>query len=192
MLAFFFFSSRRRHTRLVSDWSSDVCSSDLFQTLNVVLPIGISFYTFQQTSYNIDVYRSRLQPENNFGIYAVFVAFFPHITSGPIDRGPSLLPQFRQKTDFKTERVVEGLRQVLWGVFKKTVIADRLGIYVDAIYKSPTAYSGLPLLLATVLFTFQIYADFSGYSDIAIGIAKVLGFKLAINFQQPYLALSIR
>ena len=163
-----------------------------FQSLSLVLPIGISFYTFQQISYSVDIYQGRLQPERNFGIYALFVAFFPHITSGPIDRGISLLPQFHKIMNFDSARTIDGLRLILWGVFKKTIIADRLSVYVDAVYQNPYRYDGLSLMVATLFFAFQIYADFSAYTNIALGIAKILGFDLAINFRQPYLSTSIR
>lgn len=161
-------------------------------TLDVLLPVGISFYTFQSMAYTIDVYRGRLKAEKHAGIFATFVAFFPQLVAGPIERAPNLLPQFRQRFNFDYERVVAGLRQVLWGAFKKMVIADRLAIYVNVVYNDVGAYSGWPLLMATFFFAFQIYCDFSGYSDIAIGTAKVLGFDLMQNFRQPYLARSVR
>lgn len=160
--------------------------------LDVLLPVGISFYTFQSMAYTIDVYRGWLKAEKNAGIFATFVAFFPQLVAGPIERAPNLLPQFRQRFNFDYDRVVAGLRQVLWGAFKKMVIADRLAIYVNTVYNDVGAYSGMTLILATFFFAFQIYCDFSGYSDIAIGTAKVLGFDLMQNFRQPYLARSVR
>lgn len=160
--------------------------------LNVLLPVGISFYTFQSVAYTIDVYRGKVQPEKHPGIFAAFVAFFPQLVAGPIERAAHMLPQFRQPITFDYDRVVTGLRIILWGVFKKVVIADRLAIYVNQVYNHVEQYSGLPLLIATVFFAFQIYCDFSGYSDIAIGTGRVLGFNLSRNFRQPYFAQSPR
>jgi alginate O-acetyltransferase complex protein AlgI len=161
-------------------------------TLNMILPIGISFYTFQSMSYTIDVYRRKMAYEPNFGIMATFVAFFPQLVAGPIERATNLLPQFHKKMKFDENRAVEGLQLVLWGFFKKVVIADRLAIYVNTVYNDVENYTGLTLILATFFFAFQIYCDFSGYSDIAIGTAKIMGFKLMDNFRQPYFAQSIR
>ena len=161
-------------------------------THNLVLPIGISFYTFQSLSYTIDVYRRKMQPETNFGIMATFVAFFPQLVAGPIERATNLLPQFHVEQKFDENRAVEGLQLILWGFFKKVVIADRLAIYVNTIYNNVDEYTGLPLIIATFFFTFQIYCDFSAYSDIAIGTAKIMGFDLMENFRQPYFSQSIR
>ncbi|MEP7292371.1 MAG: MBOAT family O-acyltransferase, partial [Chloroflexota bacterium] len=160
--------------------------------LHLILPVGISFYTFQSMAYTIDVYRGAVEPEKHLGIFATFVAFFPQLVAGPIERARHMLPQFHQRAQFDTQRTVEGLRLILWGAFKKIVIADRLAIYVNAVYNDPSHYSGLPLLAATIFFAFQIYCDFSGYSDIAIGAAKVIGFDLSLNFRQPYFAKSPR
>jgi D-alanyl-lipoteichoic acid acyltransferase DltB (MBOAT superfamily) len=157
-----------------------------------MLPVGISFYTFQTLSYTIDVYRGRLQPERHLGKFALYVAFFPQLVAGPIERAANLLPQFNATQRFNADRLVSGLRLVLWGLFKKVVIADRLAVFVDRIYDDPSAYSGSTLLLATYFFAFQIYCDFSGYSDIAIGSARMMGFDLMQNFRLPYLATSIR
>lgn len=159
---------------------------------DVLLPVGISFYTFQTLSYTIDVYRGKIEPEKHLGIFALYVAFFPQLVAGPIERATNMLPQFWQQHEFDAERVVSGLRLMLWGMFKKVVIADRLGVYVDAVYNNPAEYSGEPLLLATLFFTFQIYCDFSGYSDLAIGAARIMGYDLMENFRQPYFAQSIR
>jgi alginate O-acetyltransferase complex protein AlgI len=156
-----------------------------------LLPVGISFYTFQTLSYTIDVYRGKLEPETHFGIFALYVSFFPQLVAGPIERAVRLLPQLRREHRFEEERVISGLRLILWGVFKKVVIADRLAIYVNNVYGSPEEYAGLPILLATYFFAFQIYCDFSGYTDIAIGSARVLGINLMRNFRQPYMARSI-
>ncbi len=157
----------------------------------MVLPVGISFYTFQTLSYTIDVYNQKTKPQKHLGVFAVFVSFFPQLVAGPIERSSRLLPQFFKKHDFNYKRVRHGLQRILWGFFKKVVIADRLAIIVDAVYNNPESYSGIVLIIATVFFAFQIYCDFSGYSDIAIGSAKVLGFELVENFKRPYFSKSI-
>jgi len=157
----------------------------------VLLPVGISFYTFQTLSYAIDVYRGQKEPETHLGIFALYVAFFPQLVAGPIERSTQLLPQFYQPQQFDYRRVSDGLKLMMWGFFKKVVIADRLAIYVDQVYSNPGDYQGLPLIIATYFFAFQIYCDFSGYSDIAIGGAQVMGYRLMDNFKQPYFAKSI-
>lgn len=159
--------------------------------LQVLLPVGISFYTFQSLSYIIDVYRNKLKPEQHFGIFALYVSFFPQLVAGPIERATHLLPQFHTRHVFDEGRINRGLRLILWGMFKKVVIADRLAVYVNQVYNHPADYEGLTLLLATYFFAFQIYCDFSGYSDIAIGAARVMGFDLMENFRQPYVARSV-
>ncbi len=162
-----------------------------FPVSHFLLPIGISFYTFQTLSYTIEVYRGNQQPEKHLGIFALYVAFFPQLVAGPIERAPHLLPQLVRKYRFDYDRVTNGLKLIVWGLFKKMVIADRLGALVDPVYNDPTAHNGPMLTMATVFFTFQIYCDFSGYSDIAIGSAQVFGIKLMDNFQRPYLSKSI-
>lgn len=157
----------------------------------MLLPVGISFYTFQSLSYSIDVYRGEKEPERNFGKFALYVAFFPQLVAGPIERSTNLLPQFDRRISFDYDRFVSGLRLMLWGFFKKIVIADRLAIYVNEVYNSPAEFQGLTLILATYFFAFQIYCDFSGYSDIAIGAARIMGYDLMINFRQPYFSQSI-
>lgn len=157
----------------------------------LILPMGISFYTFQTMSYSIDVYHGKLAPEKHFGKFALFVTFFPQLVAGPIERATHLLPQFHQKFDFNYYRITSGLRQMGWGMFKKVVIADRLSVLVNAVYNQPGDFEGFFLALATVFFAFQIYCDFSGYSDIAIGAARVLGFDLMRNFRTPYFAKTI-
>lgn len=159
---------------------------------DLLLPVGISFYTFQSLSYSIDVYRGQRDAERHLGIFALYVAFFPQLVAGPIERSTHLLPQFYQKHEFDYQRVTDGLKLMAWGFFKKLVIADRLAIFVDTVYGNPTDFTGLPLILATYFFAFQIYCDFSGYSDIAIGAAQVLGIELMTNFRQPYFARSVR
>jgi D-alanyl-lipoteichoic acid acyltransferase DltB (MBOAT superfamily) len=156
-----------------------------------ILPLGLSFYTLQVMSYIIDVYRGTTQSEKHAGIYALFVGFFPQILAGPIVRANQLLPQYHEKYAPDYERIVSGLLRMVWGLFKKLVIADRLAVVVNAVYGDPTAYTGLPLLVATYAFAFQIYFDFSGYADIAIGAARVMGFQLPENFDRPYSAQSI-
>ena len=158
---------------------------------NVLLPVGISFYTFQALGYSIDVYRGTVKAERNIITYALFVTFFPQLVAGPIERTEHLLPQLKVNHDFDYDRVTKGLKLALWGMFKKIVIADQLAIYVDKVYSSPTEYQSTALILATVFFAFQILCDFSGYSDIAIGCAKILGFSLNKNFDSPYLACNM-
>nr|WP_294896347.1 MBOAT family O-acyltransferase [uncultured Pedobacter sp.] len=159
--------------------------------LSILLPIGLSFHTFQAMSYTIEVYRENQKAERHFGIYALYVMFYPQLVAGPIERPQNLLHQFREKHEFEYIRIVEGLKLILWGFFKKLVVADRLAIYVNAVYNNADHHSGISLLVATVFFAFQIYCDFSAYSDIAIGVAKVMGFHLMTNFNRPYFALNI-
>jgi alginate O-acetyltransferase complex protein AlgI len=159
--------------------------------LSLLLPIGISFYTFQALSYTIDVYRGTREPERNFGIFALYVSFFPVLLSGPIERSTTLLPQFYEEKKFDYSRVTDGLKLMAWGFFQKLVIADRLGQYVNVVYGDPQSFKGLPLLLGTYLFVIQVYCDFSGYTDVAIGSAQVMGFRLTPNFRRPYFASSL-
>ncbi len=160
-------------------------------TFKLLLPVGISFYTFSKLSYVIDVYRGSKKAEYHFGYFATYVAFFPQLLAGPIARATMLLPQFFEKHEFNSQRISDGLKQIMWGFFKKVVIADRLAILVNQVYDNAGNYEGVTLLIATYFFAFQIYCDFSGYSDIAIGAAKVMGFKLMDNFNRPYHAKSI-
>jgi len=157
----------------------------------VLLPVGISFYTFQLLSYSIDVYRGKQKPEKHLGIFALYVAFFPQLVAGPIERSTRLLPQFYKKNDFDYDRIVAGLKLMAWGFFKKIVIADRLALFVNEAYNNPTEYQGISFIIATLFFTFQIYCDFSGYSDIAIGGAQVFGIRLMTNFERPYFSKSV-
>jgi len=158
---------------------------------SVVLPVGLSFHTFQAMSYTIEVYRGHQRAERHFGIYALYVMFYPQLVAGPIERPQNLLHQFREYHAFEYRRVSDGLKRMLWGMFKKVVIADRLYNIVTPVYDHPHQYGGLAPLVATVFFAFQIYCDFSGYSDIAIGSAQVMGFKLMENFRRPYFSKSI-
>lgn len=159
--------------------------------LRIILPVGISFYTFQALSYSIDVYRKKIEPTRDIVAFFAYVAFFPQLVAGPIERATNLLPQFLQKRTFSYEQGVDGMRQILWGLFKKIVIADNCATYVDQVWATYDTQSGSTLLLAAVLFTFQIYGDFSGYSDIAIGTAKLFGIKLMRNFNNPYFSRDI-
>ena len=162
-----------------------------FLLLHLILPVGISFYTFQALSYSIDVYRKQIEPTHDIVAFTAFLSFFPQLVAGPIERATNLLPQFQNKRTFDYAQAVDGMRQILWGLFKKIVVADNCAVYVDQVFGDIGAYSGSTLLLAAVLFTFQIYGDFSGYSDIAIGTAKLFGIKLMRNFNVPYFSRDI-
>jgi alginate O-acetyltransferase complex protein AlgI len=175
--------------------------NSLFQVFNIfyqvpayklLLPVGISFYTFQTLSYTIDVYYNRQKVEYHFGMFALFVSFFPQLVAGPIERSTNLLPQFKKEHKLNYSDVRDGIIFMLWGYFKKVVIADRLSEYVNTIYNNPSNYGGYHNIIATFFFAIQIYCDFSGYSDIAIGTARVMGFRLMTNFRRPYFAASIR
>ena len=160
-------------------------------TLNIILPVGISFYTFQSLSYTIDVYRRQVQPTRDIIAFFAYVSFFPQLVAGPIERATHLLPQFLNQRRFDTELAKDGLRQILWGLFKKVVIADNLAVLVEQIYSNHESYNGIGLLLGTVYFAIQIYCDFSGYSDIAIGTSRLFGFDLMRNFAYPYFSRDI-
>ena len=182
---FGFFVDSFRATAELFGWSPGAL------TLEIILPVGISFYTFQTLSYTIDIYRERLRPTRNLVDYLAFVSFFPQLVAGPIERASRLLPQFQQSRQWDREALGEGLRQMLWGLFKKVVIADTLAGPVAAAFASPETMDGPRLMVATVLFAYQIYCDFSGYSDIAIGTARLFGISLMRNFAYPYFAQSI-
>jgi alginate O-acetyltransferase complex protein AlgI len=160
-------------------------------TLQILLPIGLSFHTFQSLSYVVEVYRGHQRAERDFTNYATYVMFFPQLVAGPIERPQNLLHQFHESHSFEYTRVTSGLKRMAWGFFKKLVVADRLALYVNDVYAAPQNFNGLQLTIATVFFAYQIYCDFSGYSDIAIGSARVLGFKLMENFDAPYHSLSV-
>ena len=162
-----------------------------FLLLHLILPVGISFYTFQALSYSIDVYRKQIEPCHDIVAFTAFLSFFPQLVAGPIERATNLLPQFQKKRTFDYAQAVDGMRQILWGLFKKIVVADNCATYVDTVFADISGQSGSTLLLAAVLFTFQIYGDFSGYSDIAIGTAKLFGIKLMRNFNVPYFSRDI-
>ncbi|MCX6200116.1 MAG: MBOAT family protein [Bacteroidetes bacterium] len=161
------------------------------ELLKIILPIGLSFHTFQAMSYTIEVYRGNQKAERHLGIYALYVMFYPQLVAGPIERPQNLLWQFRQKFDFEYGRVTSGLKLMAWGLFKKVVIADRLAVVANQVFGDPYQYDGFPLVIGVVFFSLQIYCDFSGYSDIAIGAARVMGFSLMKNFDRPYSAKTI-
>ena len=177
-------------------WNLNYVSSRLslsfeLSYLEFLLPIGISFYVFMAMSYIIDVYKKETKAVRNPGIVALYVSFFPHLVAGPIMRANELIPQFYKVHEFEAERISNGLKLIVWGLFKKVVIADRLALYVDFVYLNPTQFDGVTLSVATIFFAFQIYCDFSGYCDIAIGCAQILGYDLTDNFNRPYSSQSI-
>ncbi len=161
------------------------------ENLWILLPIGLSFHTFQSLSYVIEVYRGHQKAEKHFGIYALYVMFYPQLVAGPIERPQNMLHQFYEYHRFDYKRVTSGLKLMAWGFFKKVVIADRLALFVNQVYNNSSDYTGMTLVIATVFFSFQILCDFSGYSDIAIGAGQVMGFKLMTNFRRPYLSRSV-
>jgi len=185
-----------KYWNFFNESAADICAylglSWQVPALQVLLPVGISFYTFQTLSYTIDLYRGKLKTETHFGRFALFVSFFPQLVAGPIERAGRLLPQLSRRTTFDPGRATSGLLLILWGLFKKVVIADRLAIYVDAVYSNVPDHNGTTYLLATYAFAFQIYCDFSGYSDIAIGSARLLGVNLMKNFNSPYFARNMQ
>jgi len=182
---FNFFNTNLAHVARFFHWNYSI------ENLSLILPIGLSFHTFQSLSYVIEVYRKNFKAEHHFGIYALYVMFYPQLVAGPIERPGNLIHQFYEKHSFDYQRVVDGLKLMLWGFFKKVVIADKLAMVVDKVYSDPTQYTGLPLIAAAVSFAIQVYCDFSGYSDIAIGSAQVMGFKLRDNFDQPLYSASV-
>jgi D-alanyl-lipoteichoic acid acyltransferase DltB (MBOAT superfamily) len=182
---FNFFNSNLASVARFFHWNYPV------ESLSLILPIGLSFHTFQSLSYVIEVYRKHFKAEHHFGIYALYVMFYPQLVAGPIERPGNLIHQFYEKHSFDYSRVVDGLKLMVWGFFKKVVIADKLAGVVDKVYSDPTAYTGLPLIAAAVSFAVQVYCDFSGYSDIAIGSAQVMGFRLMDNFNRPLFSASV-
>jgi D-alanyl-lipoteichoic acid acyltransferase DltB (MBOAT superfamily) len=161
-------------------------------TLNILLPVGISFYTFQAISYTIDVYRGEIKPTRNVVAFSVFIAFFPQLVAGPIERAKNLLPQFLREKAFDYDNAVVGMRQILWGLSKKIIIADSMGYWVDKVFDNPYSYSATSMIWAGILFAVQIYADFSGYSDIAIGSARLLNIRLQPNFRYPFFSRNMK
>lgn len=166
-------------------------SSSAYNFWNIAIPVGLSFYTFQTMSYTIDVYKGKINPTKNILHFLCFVSFFPQLVAGPIEKAKDLLPQFAQKRIFDLQNAKEGLRQILWGLFKKIIVAEKIGLAVDMVYQAPEGYHFITLLFAGALFFFQLYCDFSGYTDVALGTAKLFGFKLSKNFNLPYLGKSI-
>ena len=166
-------------------------AADPLPVLKILLPVGLSFYTFQAMSYLIEVYRGHHPAERHFGILALYVTYYPQLLAGPIGRPGSLLPQLRQAHEFDAQRVADGLKLMLWGFFQKVVIADRLAPFVNQVFDHPGRYEGLPFAVATFFFAFQVYADFAGYSDIAIGASQVMGIQLMTNFRRPYFARTV-
>jgi D-alanyl-lipoteichoic acid acyltransferase DltB (MBOAT superfamily) len=177
---FNFFNANLSQLALFLHWNYSI------EGLSLILPIGLSFHTFQSLSYVIEVYRKNFKAEHDFGIYALYVMFYPQLVAGPIERPGNLIHQFYEEHSFEGERVLNGLKLMVWGFFKKVVIADRLTILVDQVYGNPTEYTGIPLIVAALFFPIQAYCDFSGYSDIAIGAAQVMGFRLVDNFNKPF------
>ena len=159
--------------------------------LNIILPVGISFYTFQTMSYTIDIYRKKIEPTKDILAFASFICFFPQLVAGPIERASNFLPQILNKRKFESSKAVDGLKQILWGLFKKMVIADNCAIFVNDIFENYSTYSGSVLFIGAFFFTIQIYCDFSGYSDIAIGVSRLFGFNLRKNFAFPYFSRNI-
>ena len=180
-----FFSHSFAHALNLLGFKADLGS------LQVILPVGISFYTFHGLSYVIDLYKNRIKPERNFIDYSVFVSFFPLLVAGPIERATHLLPQIHKKRAFNYSKAVDGLRQILWGLFKKIVIADNCAEFANTIFNNSASYSGSTLVLGAIFFTFQIYCDFSGYSDVALGTARLFGIDLLRNFAFPYFSRDI-
>ncbi len=182
---FNFFNSNFESLAHVLHWNYPIGA------LKLILPLGLSFHTFQSLSYVIEVYRGNQKAERNFGIYSLYVMFYPQLVAGPIERPQNMLHQFYEKHDFDYERVKSGLFLMLWGLFKKMVLADRLALYVNEVFNNPGKYHGMSVIVAIIFFAFQIYFDFSGYSDIAIGCARVMGFRLMTNFSFPFSSKSI-
>lgn len=187
----FFFKYFNFFNQAISDSLALFAVDYKFKLLDVLLPVGISFYTFQSLSYTIDVYQKKYAHEQSLTRFALYVSFFPQLVAGPIERARHLLKQFKEKKRFDIQHVSDGSKLVLWGLFKKVVIAEQLAVYVDTVYAHPELHSGPTLIMATYFFAFQIYLDFSAYSDMAIGMAKILGYDLMRNFRLPYLAKSI-
>ncbi|MGP1593868.1 MAG: MBOAT family O-acyltransferase [Treponema sp.] len=192
LLILFFFKYLHFSFEIVQQVCTFFNQSFIAPHFDFLLPVGISFYTFQALGYSIDVYKGSVKAEKNFITYALFVTFFPQLVAGPIERTEHLLPQFKQNHYFNPEMAVSGLKLTAWGLFQKMVIADRLAVYVNAVYADISSYNSLAVLLAVVFFSFQILCDFAGYSNIAIGVARILGFDLMKNFNAPYLAVSIK
>lgn len=191
LLILFFFKYFNFAGDTVNWFLSKSNSSARVPALNVLLPVGISFYTFQALGYSIDVYKGKVKAERNFITYALFVTFFPQLVAGPIERTGNLLPQFKVDHSFDYDRITSGLKLAAWGFFEKVVVADRLAVYVNGIYNNMEIATGSSILMGAFFFSFQVLCDFSGYSDIAIGVARILGFDLMRNFRRPFFSKSI-
>ena len=174
-----------------NELASDIGWNYGIPSLKIILPIGLSFHTFQAMSYTIEVYRGKQKAERHFGIYSLYVMYYPQLVAGPIERPQNLLWQFHAAHRFDYQRVTDGLKLMAWGLFKKVIIADRISSLINPVYENPAAYDGISLLVAAILFSFQIFCDFSGYSDIAIGSSQVMGIRLMKNFDRPYFSKSI-
>ena len=192
LLILFFFKYFNFFTYTIAKMFSYVHIAIQLPTYEVLLPVGISFYTFQALSYTMDVYRKDVRVERNLARYALFVSFFPQLVAGPIEKSKNVLHQFNEYHSFDYDRVKTGLLLMLWGLFQKMIVADRLGELVNTVYNNPSKFKGFEIIIATVFFAFQIYCDFSSYSDIARGAAEVLGFRLSRNFERPYFSKSIK
>jgi len=162
-----------------------------YSPVNIFFPIGISFFIFKTISYIVDIYRKDIETEKHFGYFLLYISFFPQMLAGPIDRASKFIPELRKKSNIDINRIISGLRQIIWGIFKKAVIADRLAIFINNIYQNPSGHQGVTLIITAYFYSFQIYCDFSAYSDIAIGLSKILGYKSMINFNFPYFSKSI-
>ena len=182
---FNFFNENIKHLADLLNWNYPIAS------LSIILPIGLSFHTFQSMSYIIEVYRGKQQPEKHFGIYALYVMYYPQLVAGPIERPQNMLWQFHKEHSFDPQRVSDGLKLMAWGLFKKVVIADNLALVVNSVYGNPTSVNGFSLVIATYFFAFQIFCDFSGYTDIARGASRVMGIELMQNFKRPYFSKTI-
>ncbi len=182
---FNFFNENIKHLADLLNWNYPIAS------LSIILPIGLSFHTFQSMSYIIEVYRGKQQPEKHFGIYALYVMYYPQLVAGPIERPQNMLWQFHKEHSFDAQRVSDGLKLMAWGLFKKVVIADNLALVVNSVYGNPTSVNGFSLVIATYFFAFQIFCDFSGYTDIARGASRVMGIELMQNFKRPYFSKTI-
>ena len=191
LLSFSFSSITHLWRRISLPFLNAVGLAVEFPHFHLLLPVGISFYIFQALGYSIDVYKGKVAVERNFFTYALFVSFFPQLVAGPIERSTNLLPQFHEKKVFSYENIMSGVRLMLWGYFLKLALADRCGLYVDPVFNNVTYHDGSSFFIASLLFTFQIYGDFAGYSLTAIGVAKAMGFNLMENFRRPYLSMSV-
>ena len=189
LFAFKYLGFFTESARSIATWLA-IPQAEALPHVDWLLPVGISFYTFQTLGYAIDVYRGDRPPERHLGIFALYVSFFPQLVAGPIERSTRLLPQFRRLVGFDIEKAKSGAALIVWGLFKKIVIADHLALIVDRVYADPQAFAGPGFVVATIFFAFQIYCDFSGYADIAVGSARVMGFDLMANFDRPYVSRS--